>query len=244
MTSFQILPVIENRVVGPYTLLRVEDKKMHSIAKCGHFIMVGLPNSMDPFLLRPISFLSVDEKSFTILIKVKGKGTEKLSKVKEGESLKILGPLGKALEPPENGILIAGGIGIAPLYYQSEWMKSGVLFYGAKREKDLVFKEEIKDRGFIVNTISEEKRGTVVDLISENLNFLKGKKTFVCGPESMIKELKGIIGDYAKDTFVYIERRMGCGLGGCKSCAVKVYFEYKLVCQDGPIFPLHEVKFD
>jgi len=244
VNSFRILPVIENRVLGPYNLIRIEDEDMHQQAKCGHFVMVGITTSIDPFLLRPFSFLSIEEDSFTLLIKARGRGTEKLSKVKEGEKLKILGPLGEPIKPPERGVLIAGGIGIAPLYYQSQWMNQGILFYGAKKESALVLKEEIKERGFIVNTITEDREGKVTDLVSENLDLLKGEKIFICGPESMIKELKDIIGDYAKEAFVYMERRMGCGLGGCKSCAVKTDSGYKYVCQEGPIFSLSEVKVD
>lgn len=244
MVSYRILPVIENKTLGPYKLIRIKDSEMKKVAKCGHFVMVGFPDVIDPFLLRPISFLSVDDKSFSLLIKIKGPGTKKLANVKRGESLKILGPLGKEFNPPEIGVLVAGGIGLAPLYYQSHWMKGGVLFYGVKRDKDIILKEKMKKRGFDVYTISEEKEGTVVDLIRKNLDVLDNKNIFICGPEPMIKELKGIIDYNSKDIYVYIERRMGCGIGGCKSCAVKVNSGYKLVCQDGPIFPLYEVKFD
>ena len=244
MVSYRILPVIENKGLGPYRLIRIKDRDMKKFAKCGHFVMVGFPDVIDPFLMRPISFLSVDDESFSLLIKIKGAGTEKLGKVREGGSLKILGPIGNEFKPPENGVLIAGGIGIAPIFYQSEWMKGGVLFYGVKKEKDIILKNEIEKRGFLVYTTSEEKEGTVVDLIKKNLEILNNKKIFICGPESMMRELIGILDYNSKDIYVYIERRMGCGLGGCKSCAVMVKNGYKLVCQDGPIFSAREVIFD
>ncbi len=244
MASFRILTVIDNRILGPYTLIRIRDSDIHRKAKCGQFVMVGFPCSLDPFLLRPLSFLSFEKNSFTILVKTRGRGTNKLTKVKKGEKLKVLGPLGNAINPSKSGVLIAGGIGIAPLYYHSQWMKRGVLFYGEKRAKDLVLRKEFENREFIVNTISEDREGTVTDLVRKNLSLLKGHKIFICGPESMIKNLNNILGDHAKEAFVYMERRMGCGLGGCKSCVVKVHSGYKLVCQEGPIFPLLEVKFD
>lgn len=244
MITFRILPVIENRVLGPYTLLRIKDRNMHKEAKCGQFVMVGFPSSLDPFLLRPLSFLSIAEDSFSLLIKKKGRGTEKLSELSVGDELKILGPLGRYIIPPKSGILIAGGIGIAPLYYQSLWMSHGILFYGAKRKRDILFSKDFESRGFTVKTITEEERGTVADLVRENLEILEGQQIFICGPDAMTKALKDIIGGYAKQAFVYMERRMGCGLGGCKSCAVKTDSGYKLVCQDGPVFPLKEVSYD
>ncbi|MCK4526965.1 hypothetical protein KAW18_06305 [candidate division WOR-3 bacterium] len=242
MTTFRILPVIENRRLGPYTLLRIKDVGIHKYAGCGQFVMVGLSFLRDPFLLRPLSFLSVDNDSFSLLIKIKGRGTEMLSMVKPGEYLKVLGPLGRTILPGEKGILIAGGIGIAPLFYQSQWMRGGVLLYGAKDKRELVLVKEMEDRGLVVKTITEEKGGTVCDLVMENIALLKGQRVFICGPVAMIKSLREIIRDYTRETFVYLERRMGCGIGGCKSCAIKTGYGYKFVCQDGPVFPLEEVE--
>ena len=120
-------------------------------------------------------------------------------------------------------------------------------FLGEVKKLDIILgqlKKEMEKRGFVVYATSEEKEGTVVDLIKKNLEILNNKKIFICGPESMMKELIRILDYNSKDIYVYIERRMGCGLGGCKSCAVRVKHGYKLVCQDGPIFSLNEVIFD
>mgnify|MGYP001048372118 CR=1 FL=1 len=242
--TYRILPVIENRSLGPYTYLRIEDPEMLLVARCGHFLMVGFSSSIDPFLPRPLSLFEVEENSFSILVKVRGRGSDLLSKTREGENLKILGPLGTPFNPPESGVLIAGGIGIAPLYYQSGWMKSGKLFYGTKKKEELILTREMEERDFTVKTITQENGGTVCDLVRMNKNDIEGEKIFICGPWDMIRALKEILGEFATNAFVYLERRMGCGLGGCKSCAVKTNSGYKLVCQEGPLFPLSEVRFD
>ncbi len=242
--KFRILPVLENKKLGPYNKITLKDMQMYKFAECGNFIMIGL-RTLDPYLPRPFSFLEGNKKSFSILLKVKGRGTELLSKVKKGDKLKVLGPLGKAFCPPEVGILIAGGIGIAPVYYQSGWMKGGTLFYGAKRKKDLILTREFKDKGFKVRTITEENGGLVTDLLKKYTDELNGKQIFICGTIEMIKNIKGILNKEQIDkAYVYVEKRMGCGLGGCKSCAVKTFEGYKLVCTEGPIFPLKEVKLD
>lgn len=241
---FRILPVLENKTLGSYRKITLKDKEMYKSAACGNFLMIGF-SALDPYLPRPFSFFEVNKKTFSILFKVTGKGTYLLSKVKKGDSLKVLGPLGKNFCPPDKGVLIAGGAGIAPVYYQASLMEGGTLFYGAKNKKELISIRKFKNRGFKTKTITEEKGGMVTDLVEKHKNELKGKQIFICGPLEMIKNIKSILNEEQIDkSYVYIEERMGCGIGGCKSCVVKTTEGYKLVCTEGPIFPLKEVHLD
>lgn len=241
--KFRILPVIKNRKLGPYHEITLEDRLMSEMAGCGNFLMVGL-KTLDPYLPRPFSFLELNRETFSILLKIKGAGTELLSKVKEGDELKVLGPLGKTFCPPEEGVLIAGGIGIAPVYYQSKYMKSGVLFYGCKSKKDLVLIREFEKKDFALRLITEDQGGLVTDLVKERSNELNDKQIFICGPFEMIKNVKDVLNKkQIENAYAYMEKRMGCGMGGCKSCVVKTTEGYKLICTEGPIFPLKEVKF-
>jgi dihydroorotate dehydrogenase electron transfer subunit len=242
--TFRILPVIENKKNGSFHKITLRDDQIYDHAECGNFIMVGL-QGFDPYLPRPFSFLERNKGSFSILLKVKGRGTELLSKVKKGDKLKVLGPLGKTFCPPEKGILIAGGIGIAPVYYQSTWMKGGILFYGAKERKNLILTREFERKGFKVRTITEEDGGLVTDLVEKYKHEFDEEQIFICGPTEMIKSIKKTLNNkQIEKAYAYMEERMGCGLGGCKSCAVKTVEGYKLVCTEGPIFPLKEVNFD
>ena len=102
----------------------------------------------------------------------------------------------------------------------------------------------LKKKGFKVRTITEENGGLVTDLVKKYAHELNGKQIFICGPIEMIKKIKGILNREQIDkAYAYIEKRMGCGLGGCKSCAVNTLEGYKLVCKEGPVFPLKEVDF-
>lgn len=241
--KFRILPVLKNKKIGPYYEITIKDKQMFKLAECGNFLMVGL-KARDPYLSRPFSFFNLDKKAFSILVKVKGRGTELLSKVREGDKLKILGPLGKAFCPPEEGVLIAGGIGVAPVYYQSKYMKKGVLFYGCKSKKDLILMREFEKKGFRLRLITEDEGGFVTDLVKKYAGELENMQIFICGPTGMIRGVKNVLNDkQMENAYVYMEKRMGCGLGGCKSCAVKTLQGYKLICTEGPVFPLKEVDF-
>ena len=242
--TFRILPVLENKKLGPYYKIRLEDKYISKYAACGNFVMLAF-KALDPYLPRPFSFMEINEETFSILVKVKARGTEILSKVRKGDKIKVLGPLGKTFCPPQDGILIAGGIGIAPVYYQAGWMKGGILFYGAKKEKDLILTRKFREKGFKVRTVTEENGGLVTDLLQKHKDELTGKQIFICGTIEMAKGIKSILTEEQIDkTYVYMEKRMGCGLSGCKSCAVKTVEGYKLVCEEGPIFPLKEVTLD
>jgi dihydroorotate dehydrogenase electron transfer subunit len=242
--KFKILPVQSNRRLGTYYEITLKDRQICELAGCGNFLMIGL-KALDPYLPRPFSFLELDEETFSVLVKVKGKGTKLLSGVKRGDELKILGPLGKAFCPPEEGVLIAGGIGIAPVYYQSKYMKRGVLFYGCKSKKDSILIQKFKKKDFKLRFISEDEGGFVTDLVKEYTEELKDRQIFICGPIEMIKSVKRILNDkQIEKAYVYMEKRMGCGLGGCKSCAVKTLQGYKLICTEGPVFPLKEVNLD
>jgi dihydroorotate dehydrogenase electron transfer subunit len=242
--KFKILPVQSNRRLGSYYEITLKDREICELAGCGNFLMIGL-KALDPYLPRPFSFLELDEETFSVLIKVKGRGTKLLSEFKRGDELKILGPLGKSFCPPEEGVLIAGGIGIAPVYYQSKYMKRGILFYGCKSKKDSILIQKFKEKDFKLRFISEDEGGFVTDLVKEYKEELKDRQIFICGPIEMIRSVKNILNDkQIEEAYVYMEKRMGCGLGGCKSCAVKTLEGYKLICTEGPVFPLKEVDLD
>src|SRR5690625_3632323 len=88
--------------------------------KPGQFYMIRGWEALDPFLPRTISISNIEKGMIRFLYEVKGKGTHIISKLKPGDRLELLGPLGNGfdLEDIEGDIaIISGGIGIAPLVY-------------------------------------------------------------------------------------------------------------------------------
>ncbi|MHB8073831.1 dihydroorotate dehydrogenase electron transfer subunit [Desulfosporosinus fructosivorans] len=93
-------------------------------AKAGQFVAVQVQDSsissFDPLLRRPISLAEVspDQNEITLLYRIQGRGTEILARARCGERLSVMGPLGNGFSLPEVGELwlVAGGIGIFPLY--------------------------------------------------------------------------------------------------------------------------------
>jgi len=89
----------------------------------GQFVHVLCGNLYDPLLRRPFSIHDADPSSgrVSLLYEIRGRGTAALAEKLPGETLDVLGPLGQGFTLPESSsqplVLIAGGMGVAPLYY-------------------------------------------------------------------------------------------------------------------------------
>uniref|UniRef100_A0A7C4EPQ8 Dihydroorotate dehydrogenase electron transfer subunit n=1 Tax=Thermodesulfovibrio aggregans TaxID=86166 RepID=A0A7C4EPQ8_9BACT len=219
-------------------------------AKAGQFCILRLNKRFDPLLGRPFSIFDSNKNVVRFLYRVKGKGTAILSKMKKGEVLYFTGPLGRWYPYPENNfVVIAGGIGLASVYYLiKNFPKKAFLFYGVKTEKEILFYEKLKKMTKKVYISTEnvkqdaiaEYTGVVTELFKDkgaNLNL----PVYACGPMIMLKELKKII----KETvpcYVAVEERMACGVGACLGCVIETSRGLKRICTDGPVFELRELK--
>lgn len=231
-------------------------------AKPGNFVHIKVSSNDYPLLRRAFSIHSVNEKekSFEILFKVVGKGTEVLSKVAPGDTLDLLGPIGNTFSLPSRGkeiVLVAGGMGIAPLWFflsrlikTTEKMKL-TFFFGVKNKKELLYVEEFKKirTDLIVTTDdgSVGRKGLVTDV------FLKAirKKTdlqklvvYSCGPQMMLQRMSEIAKSLDLSCQISLETHMACGVGACWGCVIKLNDgTCRRVCVDGPVFDAKEVKF-
>jgi dihydroorotate dehydrogenase electron transfer subunit len=230
------------------------------IAKCarpGQFLHVRCEDTLDPLLRRPVSIHAVDREKgeISLFYRTVGRGTALLAEQEKGDKLNLLGPLGSGFTIPESGrvSVVAGGIGIAPLYFFLQEL-SGLkiyadVFLGASTKKQLFFTGEVKALGHIVFPATDDGttgyHGTVVDLFEQNLT----DRVYGCGPAGMLKRLCRIIKNHKIFGEVSLEERMGCGVGACLSCACKTVsggdnYRYRRVCVDGPVFPAGEVVWE
>ncbi len=204
-------------------------------------------------LRRPFSIHKIEGQNIFILFKVKGKGTKILSTYKKGDFLDILGPLGKGFKiyPSASVILVAGGIGIAPLLFLAQRIEKGLrfLFFGAESKKELVTLSEFKKLGFKIFVAtqdgSEGFKGDVVELLEKeisSLNLSSPLKLYACGPNSMLYNLAQLLKRFPHiEAFASLEQFMGCGVGACLGCVTSTKEGYKRVCKDGPVFNLKEI---
>ncbi len=220
-------------------------------AKAGQFINMYTGRA-DLILPRPISICDFDEKEGTLRVvySVVGKGTEIFSNLKEGESVKVLGPLGNGFtidETAKKSILVAGGIGAPPVLGLCKRLKGEVEVYLGARDKNILT-DEFEALGAKVFLSSdaglEGFKGNVVELMRNEK--AQADIIYTCGPKVMLKG----VNDYAEENGtkcqVSMEERMACGIGACVGCAIKIkdgnggYNNLK-VCKDGPVFDGSEV---
>ena len=129
----------------------------------GQFLMVRIQDRLDPLLRRPFAvhrlYPNDPPGSFEMLYKVVGRGTQLLTNMQAGDSVNLLGPLGRGFRLPEEKgsvLMVAGGIGIAPLPYLAETLAASgckgplVLWFGGKTSADLVCVHHFNDLGFAV----------------------------------------------------------------------------------------------
>ncbi|MEO0162436.1 MAG: FAD-binding oxidoreductase [candidate division WOR-3 bacterium] len=215
----------------------------------GQFFQVRINETFDPLLNRPISIADYEKTRVSMVIKVVGKGTELLSKKKVGEELIVYGPLGRRLKiENKNSLLIAGGIGVAPLFFLAKRLKRAwidfTFVYGARNPSALVLKDEIEKLTSNVIFITEtggKKSGTALSVLSE-LNLTVYEIGYACGPKAMLKELQKL--NLGFPIYAFCEDFLGCGCGLCLGCAIKYYGRYQRICEDGPVFELKGIEFD
>jgi dihydroorotate dehydrogenase electron transfer subunit len=234
-------------------------------AKPGSFVHLKVSELNSPLLRRAFSIYSVNSKKKTLdlLFRVIGVGTEILSQKKPGESLELLAPLGKSFsykEKKKKKILVAGGMGIAPLNFLLEKLlyqkEKPILFFGAKNQKDLIGLENLKKKPMEKFFSSEDGsvgcKGMITDVFERELksNYLTRAEILVyaCGPVAMLKQISELSLRYNFKAEISLENHMPCGVGACFGCAVKIKngndFIYKRVCSDGPVFDAQEVILD
>lgn len=210
--------------------------KGHYDVKAGQFFMLKKEES-NMTLFRPISIFDVDEEGVHFLYLVKGSGTKTLSQAKVGEMLSIHGPYGNGFPLMDTKLaLIGGGIGMAPLYLCAKQNPNTKLYIGLR--EDLYTEQEIQTIQSLFQDVNTHFKigGTILDDVVWN----EWETIFTCGPSKMMQA----IAEQHDNTYVSLERHMGCGIGACLSCSCKTMLGMKKVCKDGPVFHQKEVVWE
>jgi len=251
--------ILWNKEVGGlYYRLGLKCEEGFADTKPGQFAMVRISDSYNPLLRRPFSIHRLIEENgnvrgFEILFKVVGKGTTILSGLREGGFVDVLGPLGRGFVIPENfqsTFIVAGGIGVAPLFFlASDLMRAGVdsskiqMFIGGRSKEDLLCIDEIKAMGFPVHISTDDgslgEKALVTEIVKNKLTNTRPDMIFACGPSPMMKAVAGIAEKENISCQVSLETMMACGMGACLGCAVEKKEssdKYLHTCLDGPVF--------
>lgn len=244
-----------------YYYLLLEEPHLATQSLPGQFLHIRIGESLISFLRRPFSVAGTSPQKGTVqvIFRLAGEGTAILSKVKKDAALDCLGPLGKGFRAfPSSlpAVLLAGGIGVAPLLFLARALagkeRKVILFYGAASGTKLLPLKRFLPYETEVHLATEDGssgyHGRVTALFEDALRSgLPPAELFACGPRPMLQALAMKNKFWNFPLQFSLEERMACGLGACQGCAVSIRkgekSTYRLVCRDGPVFDAQEVEW-
>jgi dihydroorotate dehydrogenase electron transfer subunit len=262
--------VVWNRRLSPdYNVLALYAPAIAGSVEPGQFVMIKTSDGQDPLLRRPFSVFEImrDDRlsptGFTILCKRIGTGTQQLYSTGAGQRLACLGPLGRPFSlvgPPVEAWMIAGGVGLAPFATLAERLLEGgctvSLFYGARRGNELFALDTFERMAVRVIVATEDgscgARGLITQPLADQLRDRSPRMPlmlYACGPEPMLQAVAKVAATHGRPSQLSMERVMGCGMGGCFSCVVRVPTEeggtrYVRSCIEGPVFRGEDVVWE
>jgi dihydroorotate dehydrogenase electron transfer subunit len=214
----ELLGVLGCEPVGPYRLLRLERGALEPGIP-GQFFMLEAPGQLLP---RPMSLCQAPPGELSFLVDPIGPGTRALCALRPGEAIHVLGPLGNGFDRDvERPLLVAGGIGIAPMPYLSEALGAPLAIVGfrsdahAEAARALLPGAEVVVEPMLVTELLPADPGDVLG----------------CGPEPMLEALRSLV----PSAQLAWEAPMACGYGACYGCVVGIGGKYARLCIDGPV---------
>ena len=268
--------VTANREVAPGCFrLEIDCAAVAARTLPGQFVMLRPRQCLDPFLSRAFSVCDLvfgdgpasAPTGIAILLVIVGPGTRALSERRPGETIGVLGPLGRPYDlgsPKEHMLLLAGGIGAAPFAIVARALRARskdqrVSYLVGGRDKDHVYlADELRALRCDVQVATDDgsagHMGFVTDLVDSLL--APDVRILACGPNPMFKSLAKVV-ERARarglsfPCEVSTEETMPCGFGACASCVVPVLdssrpegYRYVKSCIEGPVFPVEAIRWD
>ncbi|MBO5981730.1 MAG: dihydroorotate dehydrogenase electron transfer subunit [Clostridia bacterium] len=232
------LPLTEN----VYKMVLYGD--VSHITAPGQFINIKIDGL---YLRRPISVHDMTEDTVTIIYKVVGEGTERLSRMQKGE-LDIMTGLGNGYVTDDSGdkpLLIGGGVGVPPLYMLAKQLiregKEVTVILGFNKESEVFCEKDFVSLGCKVYVTTADGSYGIKGFVTEAMKDVDYTCFYTCGPEPMLKAVYKASRTHGYFSF---EERMGCGFGACMGCSCKTITGYKRICKEGPVMKKEEILWE
>lgn len=252
--------IISNELIAEnHYLLRCSCPEIAASALPGQFIHVLISQGSGLLLRRPFTVYTIDDDQITMLYQLIGEGTNVLSGLKYGDSIRVLGPLGNTFDlsvTPNPAIIVGGGAGIASLMLLATALRDAdihtLALVGSMNQARLLSVKDLQTIGVDTHIATDDgsvgHHGFVTELLIHILQThdLQNPVIYACGPDGMLRTATKIALDSGIPTQLAMENRMGCALGVCLGCVCKVQlseggFEYQRVCTEGPVFNAEDI---
>ena len=213
----QLLGVRGSEPIGPYTLLRLERGELEPGVP-GQFFMLEAPGRVLP---RPMSLCQAPPGELAFLIDPIGPGTRALCALGTGDAIHLLGPLGNGFDlDVERPLLVAGGVGIAPMPYLAAALGDPPAILGFRTRHHAEVAHMLPGAELVI-----EPR-LVTELLPDS-----AYDVLACGPAPMLEAVRA----RAPDAQLAWEAPMACGFGACFGCVVEIEGHFKRLCIEGPV---------
>ena len=212
------------------------------ITASGQFVNILLDGL---FLRRPISVCDRSEGILTLVYKVVGKGTKKMSGMTADEQLDILTGLGNGYDLTVAGdkpLLLGGGVGVPPMYLLAKELismgKQVSVILGFNTKDEIFYEHEFRALGADVTVTTVDGSYGVKGFVTDVMKNTDYTYFYTCGPEPMLKAVWNTSNTSGQMSF---EERMGCGFGACMGCSCKTLTGNKRICKEGPVMRKEEI---
>ncbi len=246
---------------GEYSRFAIETPAVAREARPGQFLMIKISGQSAPLLRRPISIHARDGNRLGIFFQIAGKGTELLAAREEGDTLDVIGPLGKGFTldarlKGKRALCIGGGRGIAPVYFLAEELRAlgadPVVLYGGRTAADIPLRPRFEGAGLALLCATDDGSfgfpGLVTALAEQEIGRGRPEFLFACGPDAMMKAASGLAAAHGIPAEFSLESLMGCGIGACWGCVKRIRGEdgegWVKICEDGPVFPRERIVWE
>jgi len=234
-------------------VLQFEVFSMHARPVPGQFFLFDCGGGKEHILRRPLAVHDIYQweegrRVLGFLVEIVGWGTRKLCELGLGESVSMLGPLGRGFELGEGKtLLVSGGIGIAPLFFAARELErlggDYTLVAGFKSAHDICVDFSVLHGEIHIYTEdgSSGKKGLATDGALELIKSFEKGRVIACGPEEMMASVSSVSSSFGIPCEVSLAARMACGVGACRGCVRKGVSRNLCVCTEGPVFDANQV---
>ncbi|MEK8130395.1 dihydroorotate dehydrogenase electron transfer subunit [Paenibacillus filicis] len=258
MTVAHVKVLSNIQVSERYWHMVVDASLIQEDIKPGQFFNLKCGDELDPFLRRPFSIYRInpDERTIEFLYLVKGEGTKRMTRIAEGHTIDVFGPLGEGFAIAEDWdsiLLVARGVGIATLaaLVQEAARKQVkcVAILSARSQNDLLATEALEALGAQIYKVTEEEGTSGVDHVGQLMKSIietQGiKALFTCGSKRLSLLTQQTAEAYGLPGQIALEEHMGCAMGVCYACVCDIKEAGSVrsvrVCKEGPVFDLDKV---
>ncbi len=248
--------VIENKQLNPTNfLIKVHSSTALPSIQPGQFVNIEIADAKEIFLRRPFSVFDVDYdgRNLSLIVKILGRGSKKLTEIKVGSKISLIYPLGKGFTIPrktDRVLLVGGGSGVAPMLFLAK--RSGLpsaqvdILLGARSAQDHIDANEYEQYASLHYASEDGSLGesgfvTQHSVFTQKLSAYD--KIYACGPDGMMRAVAREAKKVGVFCEVSLENLMACGFGVCLCCIEPTNKGNLCVCTDGPVFNIEELKW-